>query len=299
VTGCQPGGSVVSLAPERVKPFAGQPRKRFRGVKQLADSIRLIGQVTPIIVTPCEEDGFVAELVDGERRLLACRLLRRPVLAVLDSDPGAAERYARSVAANFCRQGHDAVEIMEAVLTLKADGRTNNEIAEIFGKTHSWVCSYLLLQRLHPDVLDQLKVEGDEAKLSRREKRRRGRMTLSLALLLAPLDQRVQVKAMLTILDRKMSLAAARTFVHRMAGATGLTIGKKMTAPQRFRAIRSAVENCGHVVERYLTMPGSQIRSLVAGAVLRERREMAKLLESLCESLLMLADELDKAGGRE
>jgi len=62
------------LDPFRVKPFADQPRKRFRGIEQLAKSIRLVGQVTPIVVTPCRESGFDAELVDGERRLQACRM---------------------------------------------------------------------------------------------------------------------------------------------------------------------------------------------------------------------------------
>ena len=41
------------LDPFRVKPFADQPRKRFRDIPQLAASIRLAGQVTPIVVTTC------------------------------------------------------------------------------------------------------------------------------------------------------------------------------------------------------------------------------------------------------
>lgn len=51
-------GCVYQFDPKRVKPFADQPRKRFRGISKLADSIRLIGQITPIVVTPCEEEGY-------------------------------------------------------------------------------------------------------------------------------------------------------------------------------------------------------------------------------------------------
>jgi len=53
-----------------------------------------------------------------------------------------------SVAANFCRQQHDAVEIMEAVVALKKSGRTNREIAGIFGKSEVWVYQYSSLERL-------------------------------------------------------------------------------------------------------------------------------------------------------
>ena len=111
-----PSGVILKLDPARVKPFADNPRKRFRGIKQLAESIRLIGQVTPIVVTRSRENGFDAELVDGERRLRACLVGKMPVKAVIEGDDKVADRYVRSVAANFCRQGHDAVEIMEAVL---------------------------------------------------------------------------------------------------------------------------------------------------------------------------------------
>ena len=106
-----PAGMVLRLEPRRVKPFAKNPRKRFRGIPQLAESILAVGQITPIIVAPCGEGGYDAELVDGERRLRACLLAKVPVTAILDGNGRVADRYVRSVAANFCRQGHDAVEI--------------------------------------------------------------------------------------------------------------------------------------------------------------------------------------------
>lgn len=50
-------GQVVSLNPRMVKPFADQPRKRFRGIPRLAESIQAVGQITPIVVTVCHEPG--------------------------------------------------------------------------------------------------------------------------------------------------------------------------------------------------------------------------------------------------
>jgi len=73
------------LDPQTVKPFTDQPRKRFRGIPQLAESIRLAGQVTPIVVTRLEPalNGYRYELTDGERRLQACLAAGLKVKAVL------------------------------------------------------------------------------------------------------------------------------------------------------------------------------------------------------------------------
>ena len=140
------------------------------GIQKLAESIRLVGQVTPIVVSRCNQDGFDAELVDGERRLRACVMGKMPVKAVIEDVNGdVSSRYVRSVAANFCRQEHDAVEIMEAVVALRDAGRSAEDIAGIFGKTASWVTQYSSLKKLVPDVLNELKIAGDEAKLTRKE----------------------------------------------------------------------------------------------------------------------------------
>jgi ParB family chromosome partitioning protein len=293
-TELQPG-AIIELDPARVKPFEDQPRKRFRGIKQLAESIQAIGQVTPIVVTGCASPRYDAELVDGERRLRACLLGGMSVKAVLDGENGASDRYVRSVAANFCRQGHDAVEICEAVHALKASGHSDDDIGRIFGKSSTWVAQYASLRRLAPAVLEKLKIAGDEDRQNRTQKRRRGKVTLSVALLLLPLPHKLQVKAMRAIVKGKMGMAEARTHIHKLAQGRGTKVGVTMSDRAKFGAVSSAVENCYHVVERYLNMPGLEIKALVRGATRKERRALAKRLESLCESLLMLSDALDES----
>jgi len=101
----------VMFDPGRVKPFADQPRKRFRGIKQLAESIRLVGQVTPIVVTPYRENGFDAELIDGERRLQACRLSNLRIKAVIEDCASPADRcgsgtYCRGTTADRAQAAH-------------------------------------------------------------------------------------------------------------------------------------------------------------------------------------------------
>ena len=104
------------LDPKTISPFSQNPRKRFRGIPQLAAAIKLIGQTTPIEVTALNPpiDQYAYELTDGERRLRACSEYNIPILAYV-SDAADKDKFARSVAANFCRQKHDCVEVAEAI----------------------------------------------------------------------------------------------------------------------------------------------------------------------------------------
>lgn len=284
-------GRVVILDPRRVKPFAGQPRKRFRGIEQLAQSIRIVGQITPVIVTRSASTEYDAELVDGERRLRACLTARLPVKAVFE-DALEEDRHVRSVAANFCRQQHDPVEIMEAVTTLKTAGRSIMEISAIFGKSPSWVMQHASLRKLHPEVLEHLKVPGDEVRLTRQQRRAKGRVSFSVALLLSSMDPQQQLAALERIVRGKMGMTEAKTAVAETAAAAGRSVGRNRTNPQRFRSVLSAVTTCSHMVERYLSMPGVEINALLAAATGEERRTLTDRLESLTESLLLLSDAL-------
>lgn len=284
---------VFELDPARVKPFADQPRKRFRDIDKLAQSIRTAGQVTPILVTDCADRDFDAELVDGERRLRACLVGGMKVRAIFDSVDGAS-RYLRSAVANFCRQAHDSVEIMEVVMRLRESGMSDREITGAFGKTTSWVASYASLRKLSPVVLEELKVAGDEQRQSKTERRRRGRLSLSLALLLVSLPPQKQLKFLNRIRAGRMSMQQARTFIHREAADMGIAVGTRQSTRAKFKALTTAVENCSHVADRYLRMPGVEINALISAASKAEKKLLAQWLEKLCESLLMLSDALGK-----
>jgi len=292
-TDSRKAGRVIELDPARVKPFADQPRKRFRGIAQLAQSIKTVGQVTPILVTDCDDPDYDAELVDGERRLRACRYGKMKVRTIFDNAKGI-DRHLQSMAANFCRQAHDAVEIMEAVLSLKKSGMSDAQIANAFGKTVTWVAQYASLNRLSPAVLEELKVAGDEQRQTRAHQRRGGRVTLSVALLLLRLPQQKQLSILHRIQAGKMSMAQARTFVHREAAGMGVRVGSRMSDYSKFKALRTAAENCACTVERYLEMPGVEINTIIRGASRNDKKQLSKLLENLCEQLLALSDALGK-----
>jgi ParB/RepB/Spo0J family partition protein len=286
------------LDPFKVKPFADQPRKRFRGIPQLTKSIRLVGQVTPIVVTPmdaAEQNGFVAELVDGERRLQACRTGNMKIKAALEGKVNAAERFALSIAANFCRQEHDCIEVAEAVKRLKDAGRSVEDIGGIFGKSTCWVYQHLSLLSLHDEVIESLKVEGDEQKLSKTQRRRRGRMTRSVALLLVPLDAKLQAKAARHITAKKLSMAGARSYVVALASGSGKTVGHEGSPRKNLEVLWNAMDTFRHRLDRYVDLSHAQLRSIFETAKGREATVLAGQMDSAAETLKMLAKSLRKA----
>jgi ParB/RepB/Spo0J family partition protein len=253
----------LKLDPWRVRPFADQPRKRFRGIDQLAGSIRAVGQVTPIVVRPITDKNFEVELVDGERRLQACRKGGMLVEAIVDRDMTAGEQFAMSVAANFCRDGHDCIEVAHAVERFEAMGRSVEDIAVIFGKSTCWVYQHRSLLQLHPDVRKMLEKAGDDRKMTRRETRARGRMTFSVALLLVQMPQSKQLAAAKAIMSRKLSMAAARAFVLGFDKKRGPK-GRRMPSPtQRFQVLWNATDTYRHTVERYAALKWDAWQTMV------------------------------------
>lgn len=65
-------GRVISVPRSFIRPFPGQPRKFFdqQKLKELADSIKAVGQKVPGLVVEIKEEGspHKYELVDGQRR---------------------------------------------------------------------------------------------------------------------------------------------------------------------------------------------------------------------------------------
>lgn len=72
------GAAVYGIPPEKIQPNPSQPRRLFteESINALADSIRRYGLIQPVVVRCCGSNGDPQyELVEGERRLRAARLL--------------------------------------------------------------------------------------------------------------------------------------------------------------------------------------------------------------------------------
>lgn len=258
--------------PARVRPLPDQPRKRFFGIKELAASIREVGQSTPGIVTLIEDDkSFDAQLIDGERRLRACRLLGCPFRAEVVTNP--ADAFAASFAANFGKQEHDAIEIAAALGRLRDAGRTIESSAALAGKSPSWVIGHLNLLKLHPDVQAMmLPDEGDE----------KYRISFQIAQLLSRLDEASQLKFARKIVKAEMSVAAARRMVlrdpdYRKADTRGRDLS--------IAAVESIVAQARDRIGVYLDLPGTRINALIDAMENRDKRLMVEAIDDLVSDL--------------
>src|SRR3989344_9390147 len=103
----------------KIRRFSDQPRTYFdaRDMSDLAASIEEIGQQTPIVVKAIVGDPkHDYELVDGERRWIACGMVGvETMLAWVKNVTDVEEQFVSSVVGNFGRSGHTALEIAQAI----------------------------------------------------------------------------------------------------------------------------------------------------------------------------------------
>lgn len=117
-------GVVKRIPLQLVRAQIGQPRTYFCPIKlqELADSIQAVGQKVPGIVRRLDKSdssGCTYELVDGERRLRACRIISAPFFKAYEEGAGEAAdpdaQFEAAIVANFNRENHTIMETARAV----------------------------------------------------------------------------------------------------------------------------------------------------------------------------------------
>lgn len=139
----------------RVRPNPDQPRKRFDTgrLQTLADSIDTCGLLSPPLTH--EVTGDLYELVAGERRWRACRLLGWETLPVLvQHDAGGADALAAAVAENVAREDLNAIDEAHALAALLEEfGLTQEELGRRVGRSQEWISNSIRLLSLPDQVL--------------------------------------------------------------------------------------------------------------------------------------------------
>lgn len=144
---------IVNLSVDKILPNPYQPRKRFDrpALEELSRSILKYGIMQPLSVRYI--NGMIYELVAGERRLRAARLAglnEVPVIIVNISDKDSA---AIALIENIQREGLSFFEEAEGYQSLMVDfGYTQEEIADLMGKSQPAVANKLRLLRLSPEI---------------------------------------------------------------------------------------------------------------------------------------------------
>jgi ParB family chromosome partitioning protein len=137
-----------------------QPRTIFDddALEELAESIRAVGLVQPVVV---RQRGEGYELVAGERRWRAARIAGLETVPALIREAGDAESLELALIENISREDLNPIDTARAYANLQEDyGITQETLSSKLGRSRSAVANTLRLLDL-PDEVQQL-IEQDK-----------------------------------------------------------------------------------------------------------------------------------------
>jgi ParB family chromosome partitioning protein len=149
------------IPPELIQPNAHQPRRSFDQARlaELGESIRTRGVLQPIVVRPLAGGSF--ELVAGERRLRAAKMVELETIPALVRDTADGEQLELALAENMARVDLNAVEEARACAMLVDDlGLTKQEVGRRVGRSRVAISNLIRLLELPEEALELIE-RGD------------------------------------------------------------------------------------------------------------------------------------------
>lgn len=149
----QMGGGISEIDLDKIEVNPHQPRNYFdeNSLRELADSIRIHGIITPITVRRRSEDSY--QLISGERRCRASKLagLERIPAYVRDADNQ--QSLEMALIENIQREDLNPLEVALSYQRLLTECNIKQEeLGDRVGKSRSSVTNYLRLLKLPPDI---------------------------------------------------------------------------------------------------------------------------------------------------
>jgi len=151
---------LVNLPLDAIVPNPRQPRAAFNqaALEELAESIRQVGLLQPIIVRPGLAGSH--QIVAGERRFRAARLAGLQAIPAIVRQTGDTALLTEALVENVHRADLNPLEEASAYDQLLADfGLTHEELARRLGKSRAAVSNALRLLGL-PPALQRMVVDG-------------------------------------------------------------------------------------------------------------------------------------------
>jgi ParB family chromosome partitioning protein len=145
---------------EEIYPSPEQPRRRFDEAKlaELADSIKVHGIITPLVVRPREGGGYY--LIAGERRWRASQKAGLHELPVVLQEVDGQAAFERAIVENVQRSDLGPLEEAAAFQRLVDEfGLTQDQVADRIGKDRSTVANAIRLLKLPPAVRQMVEDE--------------------------------------------------------------------------------------------------------------------------------------------
>ena len=159
---------ILRVSPKDISVNPMQPRKEFNEahLNELMDSIKLYGIIQPLVVT---KKGAGFELIAGERRLRASKLLGLDAVPVIVREADEQEKLELALIENIQRENLNPIETAIAYRKLVDEfGLTQEEVAKKVGKSRPGVANslrYLNLPEPIQDALSQGSITEGHAKV--------------------------------------------------------------------------------------------------------------------------------------
>lgn len=152
---------VIELSIDEIVPNQEQPRRRFNDdtLRELAASIEEHGVVQPIIVRTVETGGY--QIVAGERRWRACRLLGKKTIPAIIEDFNDQQLLEIGLIENIQREDLNPLEEARAYkMLIEVYGLSQDEVAQKVGKSRPFIANMMRLLNLARPVQEML-VNGE------------------------------------------------------------------------------------------------------------------------------------------
>lgn len=243
----------------------------------MAKSMKKYGQLSPVV---CARIGGACELVDGFKRVRACRSLGKETLKARILD--ATERVLKAAVIQLNR-GRSISELEEAMVLsslYREDGLSQTEIAVLLGRHKSWVSRRIsLAERLHEEVRQDVRL---------------GLLPQSMGRELAMLPRGNQKEAANAIIKHRLSTREASKLVayllsrprwdyHCILASPWEAVGPREVRPSGFASrLASFAHACASVSEGAMKIApeeAQRLSGLIASAVIAAEAAVAALRE--------------------
>lgn len=224
-----PDRRLLLLPVEEIRSVPSRRRKAMdrAALSELMVSIAQVGLLQPILVRKLPE-GF--ELIAGERRLKACRLLGCKEIPCIVVTAGDEKSAVMALSENLQRRPLHFLEEAERLDALLKKGLSEEQLSTMLGKNDPYLENRLRLLKLPKETRARLRADG----LSERHAR---------ALLRLSDDERQQ-QAMDLIERRKMTGPAAERLVDSLTNAPGAAPMRILRCSRDCRLFINSVKTC-------------------------------------------------------
>lgn len=140
---------LIRLSVEQLMPGRFQPRRHFHKTRlqELADSIQQQGIIEPLVVQLLDTERY--EILAGERRWRAAMLAGLQEVPCILGEYNAEQAAAVTLLENLQREDLTPLEESQAYLQLmQSFSYTQNDLANILGKSRSHIANFLRLLQL-------------------------------------------------------------------------------------------------------------------------------------------------------